>query len=477
MPPTVGVLTLARADIRSLARNNFGLGVAAVLTGLLAPLMAFALYGPAAMRDVLMFLCVVAELVVGILLAARIASSRSTRFVESLYTTPLEAHTWLAAQALVGLFLGALVIAVHLPFIALYSALVGPPHMVGPVLAAAAAMAVCSVALGLFFGVVVGQAGPGAAAGLAGGFAFASFFGLILHGIAADPGPLSGMDAFLVRVTAISPLALAVDAAGIDIFRLAVTDWWRPVLGLTVFTLGLGAAAWFSYVRLQSPLGWEPRRGRLAVVALVAVALLVPVATAAVTFREVDAPRSFVLEPGDHTRVAFVRPGEPITDEQFTLRSLLTWSSLVHGRDNQLDALVMLVVPPDTVVRGVTIQVTGSPDIAVVAGGGRTIPDGRPDGEARMHNALEGVSENGTLRPVYRVPVTVRPLQADALLESPGLVEVRTTFQADGRTLGSHDRVTLHATVPGASVAMLAAGAPVPLLALGAAVNRRIRTR
>lgn len=469
---TVSVWTLAWADIKGLGRNNFGLGAAAVLTTLSAFVMAFTLYGPEAMRDALLFLCLVPQLAVAVILAARIASARRSRLVESLYTTPLRPQTWLAAQALVGLFLGGAIIAVHLPAIAVFTAFAGWPHMAGQVLAASAITAIASVSMGLFFGVVAGQAGPGAAASMAGGYGFLSFLGMILNGIAADPGAIGSMATLFVRACAISPLAMAVAATRMDTFSIEVAAAWHPIIGLAGFTAGLAGAAWLAYVRLQSPVGWEPRPGRWAVALLAAAALVVPIATAATEYREVEGPDSFTIEPGEHTRIAFAEPGQSIDDNAFTFRSLLDWKSLRHSEDNRLDVLVMLVAPAQT-FRSVTIQVTGSDGISVTEGGQRIVHNGQPDGQAR----LESDGSTGPLRPVYRVPATVRPLGTSAFLESPNILDIKTAFTGDGKAYESHARMSVTSNIAGAKPAMLAAGLPAPLIALGALVARRVRTR
>ena len=473
---SVSVLTLAWADLRGLCRSAFGLAAVAVLTGLVAVFMAFALFGTTAFRDSMIFLCMVPELLVGIVLASRIASSRRTRFVESLYTTPLQVRTWLAAHAIVGLAIGAFIIAVHLPFVAVATALVGLPHMVAQVLLAAFLVMLSSVALGLFVGIVVGQAGPAAAAGLAGGFAALSFVGMILHVSLADLDAVTSTGEVLLRGSAISPLALAFAVARLDVTDAVASSPWRPLVGWAALTFGLAAAASLAALRLQGPLGWEARRGRSVVAVLAVAALAVPIATAGTSFEAVEVPESFLHEPGDHTRIAFVEPGTPITNAPFTLESLVEWGPLDHGKETALDLLVMIVVPAKAQVRQVNVQVTGSDAVEVLAGGRLSVPDGRPHGEAQQQDGWQE-STTGPLRPVYRVPVTVRPWATEAVRGSPGLVEVHTTFQADGEPTESHARYLLDASIPGASWALLGAGLPAPLGALAALVTRKVRTR
>ena len=472
----VRALTLAREEIRTLPRQTFALGAVAVVLALFAPLAALALEGPSAFQEYLLFLWVIGELVVAIFLAARIASARRTRFVDSLYTTPLQARTWLAAQLLVGAFLAGLVIVAQIPFILVYSAFVGIPPYLPEVFLAAVAVGVCAIALGAFCGVIVGNAGAGAAAGLAGGFGFLSFLLLVLHAAMAL-GPLTAMKVTVLRLSGLSPMALAVDATGLDVFESAPTEPWRALVGLGAIVVGLGGAAWLAYTRAQGPLGWEPRGSRAPIVALVALALVVPVATASVSFQKVDDGDGPVFMHGERTRIGLVERGAPITDDAFTMFAAWQWDPLVHGKDNERDLLVMVLAEGEA-IRNVRIQVEGSKELLVISGGQRTVADGKPDGQARVGESFSQSAEpTGPLRPVYRVPVTLRPVEASAVLDSPGLVEIETRFTSDGRAQESLARMTLGSDMPGASATLLLAGAPLPLAALAALVTRRIKTR
>lgn len=473
----VRALALAREEIRALPRQTFALGAVAFVLAALAPFSGLVLDGPDALREYLIFMWLIGQLVVAIVLAGRIAAARRARFVESLYTTPLEARSWLGAQFLVGAFMAALVIVTQLPFILVHVALVGVPPMLGPLFLAALGMGAFAVAFGAFCGVVVGESGAGAAAGLAGGVGFVTFVMFLVHGMASGLPPTPTQE-IVLRLTALSPLALVVDATGTGPFARAPETPWRAVVGLGSIVVGLGAAAWLAYTRAQGPLGWEPRRARVGVVALVALALVLPVASASVTYVEVEEEGSYVLAHGEHTRVSFVPSGTPITDAQFSLAAAFYWEDLVHGQDNELDALVMLLVPADEQPRQVRIGVAGSPQIQVVSGGSLEVADGSPAGRARAGETFGKDTEpTGPLRPVYRVPVVLRPVEASALQGSHGHVEVDTLFVLSGRTLESHARVTLESDIPGASIALLLAGAPLPLVAIGSLVTRRFRTR
>lgn len=473
--PRVGMWTLAREEIRALPRTAFGLGAIAVVFGLFAPIGAMLYGGEGDVDDVLIFTWLVAELVVAIVLAARVAAARRSRFVESIYTTPLDQPTWFAAQAIVGVVLALLVLLAQVPFLLVIFAFVGVPAAVPALFVSALGMGAFAVALGLFCGVIVGESGPGAAAGIAGGVGFLSFMLFLFHGLALS-NPPSLMQEWLLRATSLSPMTLVATGTGVEIFDAHVVEWWRPALGLVALVCGLAGAAWWSYTRAQGPLGWDARGGRAIVVALVALAILTPVASAALEYKEVDDGVGFPYDPGEHTQVAFVARGAPLGEKTFTLYEILGAPDLPRGEDVEVDVLVLLMVPDGTTVRGVRIQLEGSDVVRVVSGGSLSVPDGTPSGRAPPGEGWESVS-NLAPRPVYRVPAMLRAMSVEAIANSPSPVTIRTDFVADGRALSSEARMLLDGEIPGGQPLLALAGTPIPLAAAAALVIRKIRAR
>lgn len=467
--PRVRLRSLVREELRALPRNSFALAAVAVVFGVLAVPLSFLYTGDAGHEETLLLAWFVLPLVVSVVVASRVAAARRTRFVDSLYTTPLEQRTWIAAQAIVGAVLALLVLALQVPFLLVLVAWLGVPAGL-PILALAAlGVATCAVALGLFCGVVVGDASPLAAAGLAGGLSFVSFILFLVHNLLVQEVPTSGRDLWL-RVTSVSPIALASDAAGIGIGGKVPLDAWRPAAGLVALTAGLAAAAWLAYTRGQSPLGWERGRGRAALVALVALAVAAPVATAEVAFRDAGNGGSPSYVPGENTWIAFVARGAPIHAGSFSYGSIFDAPALPRGEDVEYDVLVLLLSPQGASVRGVHIQVKGSDVVRVVAGGELRSPAGEPETRLPAPN-------DGEPRLVFRVPVTLRALAVDELGSSPAPVEVHTSFTAEGRTFTSLGRMTLHAEVPGAVAQLLAAGSLLPGAALAGFLLRKRNTR
>lgn len=466
--PRVRLAALVRQELRALPRNTFALGALAVVLGLLAIPTSFLITGEAGLDETLLFTWFVLPLVVAVVTAARVAGARRTRFVDSLYTTPLTQRSWLASQAIVGGTLALLALAVQVPFLLVYLAWIGVPAFLPAAILAALGIAAFAVALGLFCGVIVGDSSPLAAAGLAGGVAFASFILFLVHSVVLTEGPSTARDVML-HVTALSPITLATDASGIGIAGLEPTDAWQPMVGLVALTAGLAGAAWVAYTRSQSPLGWEPDSGgRMVVALLVLVAVAAPVAAAEVDF--IDAPEEVGYEPGEHTWVAFVERGSPVSESSFTIESILGEPALAVGKDVAYDALVLALTPPDASAKAVHIQVKGSEMLRVVDGGVRMVPDGRADAQVPAPN-------DGKPRPVYRVPVTLRALTLDDLGHADLPASVHTEFTVDGKRFVSDAHLLIEGEVPGALGQLLAAGSVLPAAAAVGFVRRKRETR
>jgi hypothetical protein len=176
LPPRVRVWTLVREELRALPRATFGLGAVGVVLLLAIPILVFGGDGASGIGETHLPLVLILQLAVAILLAARVAGARQSRFIDSLYTTPLTQGTWLAGQTVVGLVLALLMLLPLVPFLLLHIAFVGMPSVLPGFLVAVVGMAAFVVALGIFCGIVIGEAGTSAGTGLAGGcpFSFSS---------------------------------------------------------------------------------------------------------------------------------------------------------------------------------------------------------------------------------------------------------------------------------------------------------------
>jgi hypothetical protein len=201
---------------------------------------------------------------------------------------------------------------------------------------------------------------------------------------------------------------------------------------------------------------------------VVALAVLVPVATAETNFVASGSPA--VYDPGENTWIALVRPGAGIDAEPFAPERIYPPAPLTLGKDTRYDVLVMVLASPEASIRSVAIDVRGSEGLQVLEGGELRVPGGQPA-------FLTPAPGDGRLRPVYRVPVLLRAVHADDLGSSLAPLEVHTTFTADGKNVASVGRTHVAAEVPWAFAQLMAAGLVLPGVALLAFVRRKRNTR
>src|ERR1700722_13332460 len=88
------------------------------------------------------------------LAAGAIASPRANRFVESIFTAPVERGDWFAAKILVLLTVAAAYYAALLPMLVVYVSHVGLPLLLRKCLLASPALLVGSIAIGALIGVL-----------------------------------------------------------------------------------------------------------------------------------------------------------------------------------------------------------------------------------------------------------------------------------------------------------------------------------
>lgn len=471
--------TLVVEDLRAMPRQTFGLGALAVLLTLGGFFAYATAHGEGGLAIYIFLTLITAPLLVAVVMATRIASSRRSRFVDSLYTTPLTQRTWLASQLIVGAVLVLALMAASSPFLLVYLAHLPPTGEMIRLLGSALLAGAFAVALGIFAGVIVGDAGPGAAASIAGGGAIASFLGFFAEAMMVN-GEMGALQPNFVRLTHVSPLTLAVDATGGSTLIGVMPDsTWGAALGLAVMIAFFLGAGWIAYTRQQGPLGWESQRGRAgrwAIVVLAVVAILTPVATASVAYHDAGGHGNITLQNDETIRVSVVARGTAIADEAITELSTYRTEPMVFGHANDRDVLVALRVPTSASVSSLRVQVDGGEGYRVV--GGLDVSWPAPAGRAHETRGFGFPGDPvGEERNVYRVPVTITPIQGNALLESRANVLIHVTAVVNGAPTQGDATLTLTSDMPGAGGQVLAASAPIPLACVGGLVARKIRTR
>jgi hypothetical protein len=189
------------------------------------------------------------------LAAVFLASPRANRFVESVFTAPVERRDWLAAKILVLVTTAAAYYAALVPMVLVYTHHVGAPLLLQKLLIWAPCLLLASIAVGTLIGVLfIGQsiAAP-AATGVGILLAYAGFVPLQELLVAQGNGATR-----TGHLTLLSPAVLLKNAFG---FTLAVgsipattTRTWISLLAVVIGALAL--AVW-AFLRAQGVETWE----------------------------------------------------------------------------------------------------------------------------------------------------------------------------------------------------------------------------
>jgi ABC-type oligopeptide transport system ATPase subunit len=207
------------------------------------------------------------------LAAVFLASPRANRFVESVFTAPVDRRDWLAAKILVLVTTAAAYYAALVPMVLVYTHHVGAPLLLQKLLIWAPCLLLASIAVGTLIGVLfIGQsiAAP-AATGVGILLAYAGFVPLQELLVAQGNGATR-----TGHLTLLSPAVLLKNAFG---FTLAVgsipattTRTWISLLAVVIGALAL--AVW-AFLRAQGVETWEASWGQRWTIALGIVLIVV----------------------------------------------------------------------------------------------------------------------------------------------------------------------------------------------------------
>ena len=224
------------------------------------------------------------------LAAVFLASPRANRFVESVFTAPVERRDWLAAKILVLVTMAAAYYLALVPMVLVYTHHVGVPPLLTKLLAWAPCLLVVSIAIGSLIGVLfIGQsiAAP-AATGMGVLLTYAGFVPLQELLVARGNGATR-----TGHLTLMSPAVLLKNAFG---FTLAVgsipattTRTWFSLA--VVVLLALVLAAWI-FLNAQGVETWESTRSQRWIIALIILSIILLPVTLADTNYDKTAPHA-----------------------------------------------------------------------------------------------------------------------------------------------------------------------------------------
>jgi hypothetical protein len=420
------------------------------------------------------------------LAAGMIASARASRFVECVFTSPVDRCAWLTAKILVLLTLAAGYYAALLPMMAVYAAHVGIPPLLHKFLLWTPGMLVIGIAIGVLIGALF--IGRSLAAPAGAGMGVLLFYaGLIpLQELMVARGNGATKTGHL---TLASPAVLLKNGLG---FTLAVgsipSTTFYTWLSLILVTVGTLALTYWVFLRVQGVETWEATGAQRGIVALAILAIAAVPMTLADANYDTPAPPANSAPPirglfgRSGINLALVQPGQGVPRR--CCRPILTRDFEALGTDERSARDLLLLFPVDTSQRitDLKIQVTGTDGLRVdlddsALARAEQNPERHPyDGESGPsasdgHHVAEGW--------VARVPVVLDPSKPWDIGGNRYPLSIRASYRVDGSP-ESHTftaRAAVEAQIPNAFYEMGAASLLFPLLCFGFAIRRWRSTR
>ena len=220
--------------------------------------------------------------------AVFLASPRANRFVESVFTAPVERRDWLAAKIGVLYTIAAAYYVALLPMMLIYTHHVAVPLLLRKLLVWAPCLLLTSIAIGALIGVLfIGQsiAAP-AATGMGVLLAYAGFVPLQELLVAQGNGATR-----TGHLTLASPAVLLKNAFGFTLVVGSIpATTTRTWIAIAVVVLGALALTAWVFLRAQGVETWEATRAQRWTVAVGILALVVMPVTMADTNYDAPAP-------------------------------------------------------------------------------------------------------------------------------------------------------------------------------------------
>ena len=417
--------------------------------------------------------------------AVFLASPRANRFVESVFTAPVERRDWLAAKILVLVTIAATYYLALLPMMLIYAHHVGVPLLLRKLLVWAPCLLLTSIAIGALIGVLfIGRtiAAP-AATGMGVLLGYAGFVPLQELLVAQGNGATR-----TGHLTLASPAVLLKNAFG---FTLAVgsipattTRTWIALAVVLIVALAL--AAWV-FLKAQGVETWEATRAERWIIPVAIIAMVVLPVTLADTDYDAAAPHG---TNAPSIQRLFARAGSSLAltppGGQAPARCCSTilnrdeWPPFGTDTPTARDLLVLLPVDTTQPVTDLHIQVIGESGLEVSASPPglspapealetRTYANDSGPAAAEGHHVVTGW--------VARVPVTLTPTRPWDIGGDRYPLRVSATYKTAGENRTFSARAAVDAQVANAIYEMGAASLILPIVCFGAAFRRWRLTR
>ena len=415
--------------------------------------------------------------------ACVIASPRANRFVECVFTAPVDRRDWLLAKALTLLTLAAAYYAALLPMLLVYVAHIGLPFLLHKFLWWTAGLLVASVAVGLLVGVLFIGRSIAAPAG-AGMGVLLLYAGLMpLQELMVAQGNGAGRTGHLALA---SPAVLLKNALGFALVTAnvptATTGAW---VALSVVTIGAFLLALWVFLRAQGVETWEASRAQRWTIGVAILGLFLFPMFVADTNYDATAPHANAapalrgISGRAPSLVTFVPSGAPAPTR--CCSAVLNRETAAFGTDepNRGDLLLFLPVATSEAVTDLEVHLTGEAGLAATVESGASASRL----EARHYENETGpVTADGhhaTSGWVARLPVTFTPTAPWDIGGDRYPLSVAATYRvgAAGTPRMFNARAAVDAQVARGIYEMGAASSVLPLICLLAAIGRWRRTR
>jgi len=421
------------------------------------------------------------------LAAVALASPRANRFVESVFTAPVERREWLIAKVLVVLTLAAAYYVALVPMMLVYIHHVGVPLLLKRLLIWAPGLLFISVAIGTLIGVLfIGEsiAAP-AATGMGVLLAYAGFTPLQeLLVTQANGATRTG------HLTLASPAVLLKNALGFTLVAASIpATRTRTWISLGIVVVGALVLAVWVFLYTQGVETWEASAAQRWIIALAIAALvLVPVTIADTNYDSPAPPRTNApaiqgLFARMGSSLALTLPGgQPTARCCSTILNRDEWPPLGTDEPSRRDLLLLLPVDTTQRVSDLRIQVAGESGLMAAADPSALAP--APEAlEARAYPPDLGPTASDGHRVVdgwiARVPVTLTPTKPWDIGGDRYPLRVTASYSVSGetrlRTFSA--RAAVDAQVGSAIYEMGIASVILPLICFGAAFRRWRQTK
>ena len=417
--------------------------------------------------------------------AGMIASPRANRFVECVFTAPVNRGDWLAAKFLVLVTMAAAYYAALVPMMLVYVGHVGLPLLLHKLLLWTPCLLLVSVVVGTLVGVLFIGRSLAAPVGAGMGMLLAYAFLMPLQELMVAQGNGATRTGHL---TLASPAVLLKNALGFTLATNRIpSSTTRTWVSLVVVVAGsLVLAAWV-FLRAQGVETWEATRRQRWTIGLAILALLLFPAFVAdcnydtVAPRANNAPAIRGLSRAGIPVALVATGGQP---SRRCCNSVLNRDEWPLGTDqsSQRDLLLLLPIETSHRVTNVHAKVTGEDGLEIAVDEG-ALNRAESNLEAHTYTNDSGpVGADGQHIAsgwVVRIPVMLDPTKPWDIGGDRYPLSIAATYQVAGESQvrAFNARAAIDAEVASAIYQMGLAASFLPLLCFGAAIRRWRRTR